>query len=198
MNILLICLLVGLRLGLMFWFVLAFLFWLVCLLIVPLIIYVILHAETTSGLYLAIFLLISVFMVVFLKEYWNNRKGLRLNKYYTYSKKTEGLYLHHTPRYIFYWIKNGEILEKYRKQAIEKLVDIYPNENLYTITMTLQTYYEKTGLIGERLPKKHFIKKAYIRFSTYALILFNLRRPHKWLQSCWSVSQTIPIKYKIH
>jgi len=98
------------------------------------------------------FLFWCIFPIPFLVPFFivpQINKKTRLNKQYSYSFhiKEQKYYLHHSPKFLFSYI-GSEKFKKYREDAMEKFKKQFPNESLYSKTMTLQELYEEKGYIG--------------------------------------------------
>lgn len=78
---------------------------------------------------------------IFLLMMYLNKKKNRLNNHYTFSyhKKQDRYYLHHSPVLILNYTKSTDFY-RYREKAVEKFKREHPNVELYAETMTLQNY----------------------------------------------------------
>lgn len=122
-------------------------------------------------IYFDIRLLITFFI---LNEIILRLSRQRLNLYYIFSRQKDGLYLHHSPWLFFYWSDRKKLIE-YRENAIQKLIDRFPDEPIFTKTLTLQRVIEDQGIQGEVIEQNfHDIS------STYCSIILNLRNLVKW------------------
>lgn len=118
--------------------------------------------------------LIPPFQIVLLIVYLSNKKN-RLNKQYTfsYNKKQDRYYLHHSPAMILNYTSSSDFY-RYREEAVVKFKSEYPNVELYAETMTLQNYYERKAYIGTET-KMTFL----IVTSTFMAVLANIRNVTK-------------------
>lgn len=122
-----------------------------------------------------IYNLVPPLQIIFLIQYWTNKKSRLNNQYiYSYNKRQRRYYLHHSPVMILNYTSSSDFY-RYREEAVEKFKSEHPNVELFAKTMTLQSYYEKKGYVGAESKMTLFIVA-----STFMAIFTNVRNSKKF------------------
>ena len=91
----------------------------------------------TAWMYL-IFVLLCVAMVVrMMNVVMNTVKKNRMNQYFTYQMKVDGIELHFSPIWFFSYIKRDQFYE-YMNKAIDQIQIKHPHQRVYIRTITLR------------------------------------------------------------